>query len=237
MTDAPAVEQVPQGPPRRPRWMIVVGAIALVALGAVGGATFASHNTDNPAPAAARISRQAQFLLAAAARVRAEQAQAQGRTRIMDGQQLTAQVREHADQDLVRATQQRLDAYAPVVFRLRGISIDERNLAISEPADPPRLSQVTLQPIVRSQIAKDAAFDAVAATTADVSTPAVVDRITRLSNAVSGAEATFVLLSQHADSYTTARYNAVVLNWVSSGDAVETALAAYQNQATGVTSR
>lgn len=171
------------------------------------------------------------------ARVRAEQGRAQIRTRSLDTQQLVIDARERAYQELTHATQQRLDAYSTVVRRLRGVTVDERTLALSEPTRSPRLSQSTLQDIVRTQIAKDAAFDAVASITSRVASPAVAAQVTRLSNRVSAAATTFVLFAQHADSYTAERYHAVVLRWVKDGHAVEMALIAFQDAAIDGTSR
>jgi hypothetical protein len=133
----------------RPRWVLAVAAVALVPLGAVGGAVFASqqHN-DDPPPPTARASGQAQYLLAVAARLRAGQNQALDRTRTLDSQQLVTRVRLDAYQELVNAGQQRLDAYAPVAFRLRGVQIDQRTMTISEAPAAPRPSQSTLRGLV-----------------------------------------------------------------------------------------
>jgi hypothetical protein len=65
-------------------------------------AVFTADGNDDPPPPAARASRQAQYLLAVASRLRAEQNHALSRTRTLDSQQLVTRVRLDAYQELAR---------------------------------------------------------------------------------------------------------------------------------------
>ena len=202
--------------------------MVIFVLGGVAGGVLVDHNeTHNPTKNSE--AGRTRVLLAGLAQVKTEQDLLMQRVRQRDGLQNAFQVRRGAYQNLSRAGQTRVDAYAPVVFRLSGITVDGRTLAISMSAHPARLRQSALMPIWLAGEINDAALKAAATNATNVATPPVSRVIGRLTDDVVTAEATFADLAHQADSYSIGTYAAAVKRWVGQQQAVALAFTAFRN--------